>query len=211
MSRTTPSELDLVHDVLAQHDFVCFCHRLTCQSRFRRAKERVVVQALVDSLHEVSQENLLVILEVCCPEPCDPSSEKPQSGVGVQLSGMSVLPPKKITVGRHVPIWIDPRMISTGRCFDGRRCRINIHLVAPYGVLAYSGCRAIDRLGFYDRWRRHGHPLGRNLIIFAALFVLVFIAALLSILVTTRPRTALVGLAFLSSLSLDDLLEECIS
>ena len=95
MSRTTPSELDLVHDVLAQHDFVCFCHRLTCQSRFRRAKERVVVQALVDSLHEVSQENLLVILEVCCPEPCDPSSEKPQSGVGVPIVRDVCPPPQK--------------------------------------------------------------------------------------------------------------------
>jgi hypothetical protein len=82
MSRTIPSKLYLVHDVLAQHNFVCFCHRLTCQSRFGSPKERVVVQALVDRLHEVSQENLFVVLEVCCPEPGDPSPEKPQSETG---------------------------------------------------------------------------------------------------------------------------------
>lgn len=40
------------------------------------------------------------------------------------------------------------------------------------------------------------------------MLVLVFVAALLSVLLTTRPR---VGLAFLSPLSLDDLLEESVS
>jgi hypothetical protein len=112
---------------------------------------------------------------------------------------------------RHVPIWIDPRRISAG-CFRGRRCRINIHpdvlfvLRAPYGVLAYSGCRAIDRLGFCDRWRRHGHTLGWNLF-FAALLVFVFVAALLAVLLTT---CTLVGLALLFPLSLDDLFEESV-
>jgi hypothetical protein len=120
-----------------------------------------------------------------------------------------------IAVSR-VPLLIDPSGIFTTRCSDGcgRRCLIKNHLHililrAPDGVLAYPWCCAIDRFRLYDRWRRHGHPIGLTFP-FTDL-VLVLVAALLSVVVTTRNGAAMVGLVFLSPLPLDDVLEESVS
>jgi hypothetical protein len=68
--------LNLVHNVLAQHDLVSFRHRLARQRGFRSTEQRVVAQAIVDSLYEIDQENLLVILEVRCPKTGNSISEQ---------------------------------------------------------------------------------------------------------------------------------------
>ena len=76
MGNTT---LNLVHDVLAQHDLISFRHRLTQQSSFRSAKQGLVAQAIVDSLYEIDQENLLVVLVARCPKTGNPISEQLES------------------------------------------------------------------------------------------------------------------------------------
>lgn len=45
--------LYLVHNVLAQHDLVGFCHGLTCQSSLCCTKQGIIVQALVDSPYQI--------------------------------------------------------------------------------------------------------------------------------------------------------------
>jgi len=82
---------------------------------------------------------------------------------------------------------------------------------APDRVLAYPWWCVVYRFRLYGRWWcRHGHPLGGTFL-FTGLVVLILVAALLSVVVTTRRSAALVGLAFLSPLSLDDVLEESVS
>jgi len=76
MGNTT---LNLVHDVLAQHDLISFRHRLTQQGGFRSAKQDLVSQAIVDSLYEIDQENLLVVLEARCPKAGNSISEQLQA------------------------------------------------------------------------------------------------------------------------------------
>ena len=60
--------LNLVHDVLAQHDLIGFRHRLTQQSGFPSTEQSLVAQAIVHSLYEIDQENLLVVLEARSPK-----------------------------------------------------------------------------------------------------------------------------------------------
>jgi hypothetical protein len=60
--------LYLVYNVLTQHDFVYFGHPLTCYSSLGCTEQCIAVQAFIDPLHEVYQENLLVVLEAGCPE-----------------------------------------------------------------------------------------------------------------------------------------------
>src|SRR5579863_1195381 len=76
--------LYLVHNVLAQHDLISFRHRLTRQSSFRSTEEGVVAQAIVDSLHEIDQEYLFVVLELGCPKTGNSISEQlePEKEVG---------------------------------------------------------------------------------------------------------------------------------
>ena len=65
MGNTT---LNLIHDVLAQHDLISFRHRLTQQSGLRSSEQGLVAQAVVDSLYEIGQKYLLVVLEARCPK-----------------------------------------------------------------------------------------------------------------------------------------------
>ena len=67
--------LYLVHNVLAQHDLVSFRHRLARQRGFRSTEQCLVAQAIVDSLYEIDQENLFVVLEVRCPKTGNSISE----------------------------------------------------------------------------------------------------------------------------------------
>ena len=60
--------LYLVYNVLAQHDLISFRHRLARQSSFRSTEQGLVAQAIVDSLNEIDQENLFVVLEVRRPK-----------------------------------------------------------------------------------------------------------------------------------------------
>lgn len=68
--------LYLVHNVLAQHDLISFRHRLARQRGFRSTEQGVVAQAIVDSLYEIDQKNLFVVLELRCPKTGNSISEQ---------------------------------------------------------------------------------------------------------------------------------------
>jgi hypothetical protein len=113
-----------------------------------------------------------------------------------------------------VPIWSDPAAII-GRGDGSGRVEIHLHIFAlgigcaPDRVLADSARRAIRyRLRrLHGCWHGGRHPLWRNFLLLAVFVILV--AALLPVLIETG--TAVVELAFLSPLALDDVFEESVS
>jgi hypothetical protein len=119
---------------------------------------------------------------------------------------------------KNAPIVVDPALILGRLRWECRR-RVKIHLHAllavrgrtPNGILAYSAERLISHYFCLHGGSWHGSShalwLGWNLLL--ALLALP-VAAFLSILATTSSSTAMIELAFLSPLALDDILEESV-
>lgn len=114
-----------------------------------------------------------------------------------------------------VPIWSDPAAII-GRGDGGGRVEIHLHIFAlgiscaPDRVLADSARRALRyRLRrLHSCWHGGRHPFWWNFLLIAV-FVILLAALLLPVLIATG--TAVVELAFLSPLALDDVFEESVS
>ena len=108
---------------------------------------------------------------------------------------------------------VDPALILGRLLWECRR-RVKIHLHAllavrgrtPNGILAYSAERLISRY-FCLHGGSHALWLGWNLLL---TLLALPVAAFLSILATTSSSTAMIELAFLSPLALDDVLEESV-